>query len=693
MPTSLLLRVMGQFLRSDPKTSPIFIRMDFLRSKGILRDNSAMKPVALISMPTLSARFPSFQLALLKPTLERAGIPVQTFSLFMYFGSRIGWDVSETIADVWPSMVGEWIWTKAAFGDEIAACDEEYFRSYDHIFRAICRQAGCTVKRFQKIRDKDAPKFIEFCRDAVDWSRFSLIGFSVVFQQTLASLALAQVLKQRYPEIPIVLGGASLEDDIADELMRECPQVDYVHCGDAEISFPEMCRRLDRGDSMQGLPGVMWRNSGRIEYAGRAPNFTAMDDTPIPEFDEYFYARSEGGYEDYKDACEPMIPIETARGCWWGEKHHCTFCGLNRSGMEFRAKSPERVLEQLDYLSRKYGILSFNAIDNIMAPEYTEKLFRRLAEINSDVELHYEIRPNFSRTQLGRMRKGGLCSVQPGVESFATNVLKSMRKMTTGMRNLELIKWCTYYDISCMYNILMRFPGETDEDYRMQAALVSKIVHLQPPWGIVKARADRGSPMYTDPESQSIPRLTPAACYKHIFPKRFNLERVSYYFDHTMDNVVNEEEYDDLLDRTARWQQSWTERGHPTLRYRKALSCIVIDDRRRRQRTYSYSGDKAALYEYCADARTPADIVSAMGSEAWVQQALEEFVSNDLMVFLDGRYLSLALPQNKNFELTLGPQHAPMPVETRPGSQDVLIAAIAPAATAHRDSSATGAND
>jgi ribosomal peptide maturation radical SAM protein 1 len=616
-----------------------------------------MKPVALISMPTLSARFPSFQLALLKPTLERAGIPAQAFSFFMYFGTRIGWKINEAIADVWPSMVGEWIWTKAAFGDEIEAHDDEYFRAYDYIFKAICRRAGCTTKRFQKIRDKEAPEFIDFCVDAVDWTRFGLIGFSVVFQQSLASIALAKGLKKRYPEIPIVFGGASLEDDIADEIMRGCPQVDYLHCGDGEISFPEMVHRLDRGESMGGLRGIMWRNGDKIEYAGRAPNFHAMNETPIPEFDEYFYAREEGGYEGWEESCEPMLPIESARGCWWGEKHHCTFCGLNRSGMEFRAKDPERVIEQIEYLSRKHGLYSFNAIDNIMAPEYAEKLFRRLAEANTDVELHYEIRPNFSRTQLGRMRKGGLNSVQPGVESLSTNVLKSMRKMTTGMRNVELIKWCTYYDISCMYNILMRFPGETVEDYRMQAELVPKIAHLQPPWGIVKARADRGSPMYTDPASQSIRKLKPAVCYDYIFPKKFNLERVSYYFDHEMDNVVDEEVYDDLLENVGKWQSSWTEHGHPYLRYRKALTSITIEDgRRRKRRTYSYADGPAMLYEYCADARTPRDIATAMGSEPWVQEALDDFVKKDLMLSLDGRYLSLALPANPNFELALGPQ-------------------------------------
>jgi ribosomal peptide maturation radical SAM protein 1 len=608
-------------------------------------------------MPTLSARFPSFQLGLLKPTLERAGIPAQTFSLFMYFGTRIGWRVNEAIADVWPSMVGEWIWTKAAFGQEIQERDEDYFQAYEWIFREVCRRAGCSTGRFQKIRDKNAPAFIDFCVDAVDWRRFGLIGFSVVFQQSLASIALAKALKSKYPQIPIVFGGASLEDDIADEIMRCCPQVDYIHCGDGEISFPEMIQRLDRGESLRGLRGIMWRDGEKVEYAGRAPNFQAMNDTPIPEFDEYFYARKEGGYEDWEDACEPMIPIESARGCWWGEKHHCTFCGLNRSGMEFRAKDPERVIEQIDYLARKYHVYSFNAIDNIMAPEYTEKLFRRLAEAHTDVELHYEIRPNFSRMQLARMRKGGLTSVQPGVESLSTNILKSMRKMTTGMRNVELIKWCTYYDISCMYNILMRFPGETVDDYRMQAALVPKIVHLQPPWGIVKARADRGSPMYTEPQTQSIKALKPAACYEFIFPKGFNLERVSYYFDHEMTNVVDEEHYDGLLEAVAKWQSRWTERAHPYLRYRKAFTSITIEDgRRRKERKYSYADGPALLYEYCADARTPRDLVAAFGTEPWVQQALDDFLRKDLMLLLDGRYLSLALPANPNFELASDPQ-------------------------------------
>jgi ribosomal peptide maturation radical SAM protein 1 len=609
--------------------------------------SSAFKPVALVSMPTLSARFPSFQLGLLKPVLEAEGIPAQTFSLFMYFGTHVGWRLNEVISDVYPSMVGEWIWTKAAFGD--FADDEEYFNIYEQNLAGICRRAGCTVEDLRRVREVAAPAFIDFCVESIDWTRFGLVGFSVVFQQTLASVALARALKARHPDIPIVMGGASFEDDIAEEIMSGVPEVDFVHCGDAEDSFPEMIRRLYKGESMRGLRGLLWRGeNGKVEYAGRAPNLADMNRTPTPDFDEYFYARSEGRYDSHPEAKGVLLPIETARGCWWGVKNHCTFCGLNRSGMEFRAKSVDNVVTQLETLSRRYGIFDFNAIDNIIAPEYIDALFGRLTEANADIRLHYEVRPSLTREQLKRMRRGGLFSIQPGVESLSTHVLRLMRKHTTGMRNLELIKWCTYYGINNLYNILVRFPGETAEDYRLHCDIIPKIHHWQPPWAVARARADRGSPMFTEPETQSITSLRPAPCYDFLFPKdRFDLKRVSYYFEHDMRDALPEEGHEELFQSVAVWQQRWKESPRPYLRYRKSLATIRVEDARRRPvRVQTFSDEPASLYEFCADARTRKEIDARFDGAGWTDEALGEFLERDLMVNLDGRYLSLALPEN-----------------------------------------------
>ena len=606
--------------------------------------------IALISMPTLMARFPSFQLGLLQSTLEREGIAAQTFSMYLYFGRHIGWELNEALSVVRPCMAAEWLWSKAAFGE--FADETSYLQRYAANIRQICDAAGCTTEDILAIRHQKTFSFIEFCLNNVEWQRFDLIGFSVVFQQMVASLALARALKARFPHIPIILGGATFEDDIGDSVIRACPWIDYVHCGDADQTFPEMIRRLRCGASLAGLPGVMWRDHDTLRFHGRAPNLADLNTTPIPNYDEYFYARRESGYAGYDKAHAPMLSIETARGCWWGMKHHCTFCGLNRSGMEFRAKNADQVLEMLETLARRHGIFHFNAVDNIAATEYIEALFGQLARSNTDLKIHYEVRPYLSREQLRHMHRGGLFSVQPGIESLSTHVLQLMRKFSTGINNLAFIKWCTYFGIDNLYYILTGFAGETAEDYAEQCRVIQKIPHLQPPVAIAQARADRGSPMFTEPEAHAVSRLVPSPCYQYIYPPdRFDLTRVSYFFEHDQGEILEATEYEEIYRRVGEWKRLWQRHPRPILRYFKAWQSILIEDTRAGTLHKTTYTDRAAqLYEFCNDARSLQAIAQAFdGDTAWVEDTLAQFVEQDLLIYLDDRYLSLALPANTNF--------------------------------------------
>ncbi len=629
-----------------------------------MTEASPRKPVALVCMPTLSGRFPSFQLGLLGPTLERAGIPVEPHSLYMHFGAHVGWRLHEALAEVWPCLVGEWLWARAAFGD--FADDDAYFAAYPEAFRQVCEQGGCTIADIRQVRDEVVPAFLDLCVGSVDWGKYSLVGFTVLFQQQLATLALAREIKRRHPHVPIILGGGTFEDDIALEILRSCPQVDLVHCGDADETLPEIVRRLEAGEPLAGVRGVMRRDPDpagggggggggtRILFEGRAENLADLDRTPVPDYDEYFRARAESGYAAWPWAERPLLPIETARGCWWGMKSHCTFCGLNRAGMDFRAKEVRNVLAMLDALARRYGVLSYNAIDNIIAPSYVEKLFGALAAARADFKIHYEIKANLTREQLGRMKQGGLYSVQPGVESLSTNVLRLMKKGTTAVRNLELIKWCTYFGIDNLYNILLGFAGETADDYRQQVELIERVPHYQPPYSICRARPDRGSPMYTAPEAHGIRALRPEPCYRYLFPPdRFDLRRISYYCEDDREGTLGEAGYEPIRAAVARWRERWLAgpESRPFLRYEKLLDAIVTWDGRRdgEVRRFAYEGREARLYELCGDAHGRDAIDRAFGPEAagpWIDAALEAFIANDLLVHLDGRYLALALPEN-----------------------------------------------
>lgn len=605
--------------------------------------------MALISMPTLAAHFPSFQLALLKPTLERAGIEVETYSLFLKFGAHIGWALNEELSMVRPCLAGEWLFGAEAFGEGFG--DEPgYLKRYGSSIEEICRLAKVPVARLLEAKQRDVPNFLDRMVEEIDGPSFDLIGFSVVFQQMSASLALAKRFKKRWPEVPIVFGGATFEEDIAEGILEGSPFLDYVFRGDADETLPAFVKAIAEGRPVEGLPGLIYRDAaGALIKNPRAPNLENLDLTPIPDFDEYFSTLAASGYGRWEDAREPMIPIETGRGCWWGMKAHCTFCGLNRSGMAFRSKSVDNVLIMLQELSRRYGHDYFDAIDNIMAPEYILGLFGKLAENKSDLQIHYEVRPYLNREQLRELRRGGLYSVQPGIESLSTHVLTLMKKHTTGIRNLAFLKWCTYYGINNLYNILYGFAGERQEDIDLQLDLMRKIPHFQAPYGVAQARADRGSPMFTEPEKHQVHNLRPSSVYSFIYPEdRYDLRKVSYYFEHDQGGIAPVESYVALRSLIEEWQRRWRKQRRPTLSYRKSWRTLRIEDRRSSERRGRFTlYDRAAeLYEACEDPRSLNSLHEQFEDEAWLESNLATLLEHDLMVVLDDRYLSLALPAN-----------------------------------------------
>src|SRR4029079_13383357 len=114
-----------------------------------------------------------------------------------------------------------------------------------------------------------------------------------------------------------------------------------------------------------------------------------------------------------------------------------------------------------------------------------------------------------------------------------------------------------------------------------------------------------------------------------------------------MNNTVADHQYDEIFEAVTVWQNHWNTRPRPYLRYKKGWATIQIEDGRNDSpHTATYTDEYANLYEYCADAHSRKEISAKFDDAPWVEGALEEFVNKDLMVHLDNRYLSLALPEN-----------------------------------------------
>jgi len=93
-----------------------------------------------------------------------------------------------------------------------------------------------------------------------------------------------------------------------------------------------------------------------------------------------------------------------------------------------------------------------------------------------------------------------------------------MRKGTTAIRNIELLKWCKEYDVKPYWNLLYGFPGETADDYAETTAFLPAIWHLDPPTGCGPIRMDRFSPYHTDPEGFGLADVRPMASFTYLYP-------------------------------------------------------------------------------------------------------------------------------------------------------------------------------
>src|SRR6185295_2295091 len=271
----------------------------------------------------------------------------------------------------------------------------------------------------------------------------------------------------------------------------------------------------------------------------------------------------------------PRFLFEMSRGCWWGEKSHCTFCGLNGLGMAFRRKSPERVLAELDWLVGRYGdrTKAASATDNILPPEYFQTLFPRLAERDLGLQLFVETKTNLTEEQVGLLRRAGVRIIQPGIESLSTAAVKAMKKGTTLLENVQLLKWSRQYGLEVSWNYLTEFPGETEEQLADGADLIGRLRHLPPPSGLESIHFDRFSPYTEEPDRFGIRDLAPCPAYRFVYPDvpDSRIRRLAYYFSGTVgQSAGTDEARDEVRQAIEEWREN---------RKRYALFAVPVDDK------------------------------------------------------------------------------------------------------------------
>jgi ribosomal peptide maturation radical SAM protein 1 len=593
--------------------------------------------VLLVSTPFGSLDRPALGLGLLQAQLAHRGIPCWTRHLGFDFADRIGADEYRWLAGEVPytSFAGEWVFAASLSPGLDGAA---YVRE---VLRGTWGLDERAVARVLRVRRAVEP-FLEACVAAPGWREVDVVGFTSTFAQNVASLALATRLKARYPHLVTVIGGANVEGEMGRAIHAAYRAIDVVVSGEGDRTLPALVDALGSGRALDEVPGVVFRRDGASVATGTAPLVQDLDALPPADHDPFFADRARS---TAAAGPSPRLLIETSRGCWWGAKQHCTFCGLNGGSMRFRSKSADRVLDELRTLHRRYGIAHIDVVDNILDMHYFTTLLPTLADAEDlDLGLFYEVKANLTLEQVQLLAAAGVRGIQPGIESLSDHVLQLMNKGTTTLQNVQLLRWCEEQGVVAEWNLLYGFPGEDPADYEAMLPIIDAIDFLRPPSGLGPVRLDRFSPYHADPARHGIVDVRAMAVYHHLYDlPEAELARVACYFDFTYEDGRRPLSYaGPVVDRVQRWMASGSS-GRLTQR-RDGDRIVLTDTRPSSRGEVALAGWRAEVYAAADRVATLARLQGRTGVPAdRLERFVDACVTRRLLLRTGDRVLALAV--------------------------------------------------
>jgi ribosomal peptide maturation radical SAM protein 1 len=513
--------------------------------------------VCLVQMPYSALERPSISLSLLNAYLASRKIGSKVIYGNIDFADVVGFDVYQFLNDTPPeSLAGEWTFAAAAF-PRAAADDDTFVRQFSRaaegqwldVLRTL--HPNLDLARLLSAVRLRAVAFVEEMAQRVLALRPGIVGCTSMFQQHCAALALLRRIKELAPDVVTMLGGANCEGIMGQTAHQEFSWLDFVVSGEADAFFGELCHRiLNEGPRVprDELPEGVFGPVHRVRASGKARSLTvhnadhppsparavvySLDDTAVPDYTDYFESLSGATFAHH---LKPTLLFESSRGCWWGMKHHCTFCGLNGEGMTFRSKSAPRILEELSLLRERHDIRWLSAVDNIIDMRHVKTVLPTMATWDETPYLFYEVKANLRKEQLRTMRDAGVRRIQPGIENLHDEVLRLLNKGNSWFINLQLLKWSQELGIRVVWNFLVGAPGERDEWYQELADWLPAVYHLEPPGGHLNPiRYDRFSPYHASASRYGL-SLTPYPSYAQVYPLRAEvLDNLAYFFEDTL---------------------------------------------------------------------------------------------------------------------------------------------------------------
>jgi ribosomal peptide maturation radical SAM protein 1 len=592
--------------------------------------------LGLISMPWSIFNRPSIQLASLKAYLDlNSSIETTLFHPYLAAAAAIGSNNYHYLAK--NSWAGEALYSPMLFPEQQDQAEK--------LFRKSCRKekdlAHLNFTNCKQLLDDALDQWLE----NVNFSSFDLIGFSICFNQLLSSLTAAKRIKQQYPKLSIVIGGSGCVGKIGSSLLKSFPQIDYVISGEGEESLQELCHSLKTSTTTKNLaPHIFSRNSNK-EIKSSCSGIADLNTLPIPDYASYFQ-------EMHKTFPTgpfiPVLPIEFSRGCWWNK---CTFCNLNLQWRGYRWKTAEVMLKEVHVQSTRHQCLEFCFTDNALPPKEAGKFFNNTGHSQSSYDFFAEVRVITNPVTQQHYRRGGLSTIQVGIEALSTSLLKKMKKGTSAIENIAAMRQSAEAGIQLDGNLIIEFPGSSKEEVKETLNNLDFVLPYSP---LVSASffLGHGSPVADDPGKYGILAVTQHPNNKKLIPKKI-LDNLNMLIkDYRGDRTLQRRQWKQVVTKIEQWNsfhENRTAAQYP-LSYRDGTSFLLIRQEQLNGPPLQHrlQGSSRKIYLFCQKICTLKEIHQEFPGikESTIQRFLLDLRNKKLVFSENNQFLALAINSN-----------------------------------------------
>lgn len=612
--------------------------------------------VALLSAPITYPPIPSMALSIFQATLDDAGISSEVIYTMFLAMRLIGNEATHLLHNTM-NLFSNGDLLFAHLTDVPTHITPEDYLSVIPNSSAILGDKRSLLLETIERAENAAGQIVEATSRRVINMGAKILAVSSIYMQQNASLAIIKRVKELDPSITTIIGGYNVSGESGMATLRNFPSVDYISFGEGDETIAEVCRIiLDKSDAPMPY-GIIGRNDPEpdpIPYRMTAD----MDTVMTPDYRDYFKEKQramDGFFGDiFLDSginLDTVIFLEGSRGCWWGQKNACTFCGLNGLTDVYREKSAEHFHEELRQTMRRYPGARIQLTDNVLSRNMIRNLLPMMVEDPEDYHILAEIKTNLTSTEMTALAKAGFDLVQPGIESLNDHLLTLMGKGSTAIQNVALLKYARTSGIYPVWNFLYGTPGEEHIDYEQMMELMPLLYHLQPPMSVSQIQFNRFSKYGISPAEYGL-ELEPSDASRLSYQGNDDLIRnLGYELKLTGGpfyevRINNQDLYSRFHQAVNEWRKIFYSESRPHLIMKESMLGIMILDTRpiATESRILLFGLRARLYRLTGEPVTLKQIQAALPDdpEEDIRNCLDELVRLNLMVCLSGRYLALA---------------------------------------------------